>query len=235
MQPVAAVVALLFLTMFAPLNAHAALRNPCDASDAVCANFAKLYDDDKYDEIVKQTDPKAKYSEGSRALIGRAFLAIAGKEENTPEQEEAYCRKALEYGQPQAYMGLYFLTAQKDPKTALGYLREYITTKPADSVPYVILGESALDAGDAKAADAYLREAKAVTRSYSARVDWLLFRANYLLGDYTAASGYLDGALAHGDFSKNLKEILAEKSYAGIEARPEFGKHKDAFAKARSL
>lgn len=235
MQFVATIVALLFVTLFAPLNAQAVYQNPCEANDAVCAGIEKLYVDEKYDEIVKKADPKAKYSEASRSLIGKAYLAIAGREDNTPEQEETYCRKGLEYGQVQAYMGLYFLTVQKDEKRALGYLREYVATKPADSVPYVILGETALEAGDAKAADAYLREAKRVTRSYSARVDWLLFRANYLLGNYAASSEFLGSALKNGPFEKNLKELLADKAYAGIDSRPEFSKHKDAFARARSL
>ncbi|HSQ78360.1 MAG TPA: hypothetical protein VLN91_05660, partial [Nitrospirota bacterium] len=159
----------------------------CIKSDTVCMEFEQLAEAGQFDAIIKKIDAATRYSEGSRHLIGKAYLALAGREEATPEQEETFCRKALEYGATQAYMGLYFIHAQKDQEKALGFLRQYVETKPVDSVPYVILGETELGKKNYKLADFYLRESKKVARARSARVDWMLFQANYLLGNYQYA------------------------------------------------
>ncbi len=205
-------------------------KSRCAATDPVCRNFEKLTNAEQFDRIIQQVDPQKQYSESARHYIGKAYLALASAESNTPEQEEAFCRKALEFGSTQAYMGLYFINAQKDPEAALGYLRQYIATKPADTVPYVILGESELEKRNYRLADEYLRESKKVARASSPRVDWMLFKANYLLGNYGYASEMFENATTNGRFDDELKSIASDGRFHGIQKRPEFQKHQQLFA-----
>ncbi len=202
----------------------------CTAKDKVCRELESLANAEQFAAIAGKVDKTREYSKESRHYIGRAYLALAAAENNTPEQEEAFCRKALEFGSTQAYMGLYFIYAQKDKAAALGYLRQYIATKPADSVPYVILGESELEKMNYRLADEYLRESKKVARASSPRVDWMLFKANYLLGNYEYASQMFESATQNGRFDDELKSIAADGRFHGIQKRPEFQKHQQLFA-----
>lgn len=199
-------------------------NSPCIKSDTICIEFEQRAEAGQFAAIIKKIDVAVQYSEGARHYIGMAYLALAGREENTSEQEEAYCRKALEYGSTQAYTGLYFIHAQKDHEEALGFLRQYIKTKPVDSVPYVILGETELGKKNYRLADFYLRESKKVARARSARVDWMLFRANYLLANYQYAGEILESVVANGKFNEELKSLSTDERFQGIEKRPELRK-----------
>ena len=196
----------------------------CPDKDAVCEEFETLVQNEQYTAAIGKIDPKAAYSETTRQYLGKAYLGLAPADNNTPEQEEYYCRKALEYGAVQAYMGLYFITVQKDPDAALGYLRQYVAAKPRDSVPYVILGEAELMKGRYKEADAFLRESKKIARANSPRVDWMLFKANYLMGNYGDAARMLESALASGQFDGQVKELASDVRFSGIGSRAEFRK-----------
>ena len=196
----------------------------CADKDLFCKEFETLVQNEQYDKVIGRIDEREAYSEMARQYIGRAYLGIASRENNTSKQEEEYCRKALQYGAVQAYMGLYFITVQEAPETALGYLRQYVATKPGDSVPYVILGEAELEKRNYKEADSYLRESKKVARASSPRVDFMLFQANYLLGNFTDASQMLENALSSGQFDKQMSSLSADARFAGIEKRPEFKK-----------
>ena len=225
---------LLLAFVLAPAITQAASWAPdCKGSDESCKTFQKHLMDGNFETVIAGVAPNVNYSEEARYYIGKAYLGLAGKEGNTPGQEEAYCRKALEYGQTQAYMGLYFLTADTDPKKALGYLREYVATKPGDAVPYVILGESELENGNYREADALLRESKKVGKAKSTRVDFLLFRANYLMKDYSSASEMFGSALQFGKFERELKELMADKRFEGIENRPEFSRYRQVLLGAK--
>lgn len=219
---------LLLLTLFLAPGTDFAADNPqaslCPDKDAVCKEFETLVQNEQYTAAILRIDPKAAYSETARQYIGKAYLGIAPAENNTPEQEEQYCRKALEYGAVQAYMGLYFVTVQKDADAALGYLRQYVATKPADSVPYVLLGEAELEKNHYQEADAFLRASKKVARANSARVDWMLFKTNYLLGNYEDAARMFEAAVASGQFDGQVKEILSDVRFSGIASRSEFKK-----------
>lgn len=197
----------------------------CKESDAICREIESLARTGQFDKIVTKVDSSSHYSEEARHYIGQAYLTLASAETNTPEQEEAFCRKALKFGSTQAYMGLYFIYARKDPAAALGFLKEYIATKPRDSVPYVILGEAELNSNNYRLADAYLRESKKVARASSPRVDWMLFQANYLLGDYKFAGEMLESALNNGRFDKELKALASDGRFQGMGKRPEFRKY----------
>jgi hypothetical protein len=141
----------------------------CAKNDTACREFAKLSGAEQFEQLVAQVNPKRAYSEGARRYIGEAYLMLAGREANTPEQEEQFCLKALEYGATPAYMGLYFIHAATDTEKALGYLKRYVATKPQDSVPYVILGEAELEKRNYSAASEYLTEAKKVSHGRSRR------------------------------------------------------------------
>lgn len=217
-----AMLAIIITTASTSLSSESTL---CKDQDPVCKDFEILAKAGQFDKIISKVDTTAKYSDGARRYIGQAYLWRASAESNTPEQEEAFCRKALEFGSTQAYMGLYFIYADKDEVKALDFLKQYVATKPHDSVPYVILGESELGKNNYQLADVYLRQSKKVSRASSARVDWMLFETNYLLGNYRYASEMFENALKNGRFDKELKALAADARFQGIEKRPEFRKH----------
>ena len=217
-------------------SAAIAAGNSCPAKDTVCMELATLAAADQYDKIIEKVDAKKTYSDAARSIIGQAYLMIAGRETNTPEQEEQFCLKALEYGATSAYMGLYFINADKNEEKALGFLRQYIMTSPKDSVPYVLLGEAEMAKENYEDANLYLRMAKTVARGHSTNLDWMLFQVSYLIGDFAYASTMLDGALAQGQFLNELKSLSADPRFADFTLRPEFKKYepmmKGACAKA---
>ena len=184
---------------------------PCSDKDTVCKELATLASAEQYEKIIAAVDAKKTYSEPARSIIGQAYLMVAGRETNTPEQEEQFCLKALEYGATSAYMGLYFIHASENEAKALDFLRQYIMTSPKDSVPYVILGEAEMAKENYEDANLYLRMAKTVARGHSTNLDWMLFQVSYLLGDFTYASAMLDGALARGQFTNELRTLSAAR------------------------
>jgi len=199
--------------------------NAC-GNDAVCREFAALSEAGQYEKIVEKVNPRRSYSAAARDIIGQSYLMVAGREGNTPDQEEQFCLKALEYGASSAYMGLYFIHAGTDVAKALGYLKQYVGTKPQDSVPYVLLGEAAYAQRNYADAKAYLQEAKKVARGRSANVDWLLFQASFLTGDYSLASTMLDSSFAQGKTVGDLKALVsADTRFAEIGKRSEFRKY----------
>ncbi|MEK6742182.1 MAG: hypothetical protein AABZ15_01115 [Nitrospirota bacterium] len=218
----------LCLSLSAPSGIIAA-ENKCPEKDDQCREFSRLAEAEQYDKIIGAIDAKKTYSDASRSIIGQAYLMIAGRETNTPEQEEQFCRKALEYGSTSAYMGLYFIYASKDTETALGFLKQYIATKPKDSVPYVILGEAELEKKNYQAADAYLRDAKKVARGRSANLEWLSFQAGYLTGDYAYAGARLESVMSKPEYEKELRALASDPRFAGMEKRPEFKQYEPLF------
>ncbi|MDA8100219.1 MAG: hypothetical protein M0042_11410 [Nitrospiraceae bacterium] len=213
----------MFLVTLSP--AFAGEHKPCADKDALCKEFARLAEAEQYDKIVEKVDAKTSYSDASREYIGQAYLMVAGKDTNTPEQEEQLCLKALEYGATSAYMGLYFLSADKSPEKALNYLRQYVSTKPQDAVPYVILGEAEFDKSNYLAAHTFLMEAKRVGRGKSANLDWMLFQTGYLTGDYAAAASMLESAFAQGKTMNDLQTLLKKDArFSELEKRAEFRK-----------
>jgi tetratricopeptide (TPR) repeat protein len=207
----------------------------CAGNDTACIEFANLATMEQFDSIISQVEATETYSEDAKSYIGQAYLAIAGRETNTPAQEEHFCLKALEYGATSAYMGLYFIHASQDPEKALGYLRQYIATKPRDSVPYVLLGEAMMEKEQFEAANELLREARAVARGLSTNLDWNLFQVSYLLGDFEYASTMLDSALSRGQFMKELTDLAADPRYADIGIRPQFRKYQPLIKGMTSL
>jgi hypothetical protein len=213
----------------APVLASAPFSR-CSDTDKVCKKFEELTEAQQPEKIIAQyeADKSAAYSDEARRYIGEAYLALSSREDISPELEERYYRKALEVKHYIAYMGLYFFYYQKDQEKALGFLREYVKTGPADTVPYVILGEAELNKQNYQLADTYLRQAKKVAHAHSPRVDWLLFRANYLLKNFEFAAEMFGNAVSTGTFEKELKGLKADPRFEGIGKRPEFRKF-DAF------
>jgi len=213
-----------------------AAGSTCSAKDAACKEFSMLAAADQFDKIIEKVDAKTTYSEAARSYIGQAYLMVAGRETNTPQQEEQFCLKALEYGATSAYMGLYFIQSGQDPDKALEYLYQYIMTDPKDSVPYVLLGEAEMEKENFEDANLYFRAAKTRARGHSTNLDWMLFQVNYVLGDFAYASAMLDGALTQGQYVNELRSLSANPFFADLSTRPEFKKYvpllKGASAKA---
>ena len=205
--------------------AGAAAQSVCATSDKACQEFARLIESEQYDKLVERIDPRVSYSPAAKENIGQAYLMIAGRDGNTPEQEEMYCKKALEFGATSAYMGLYFINADRDAEAALGYLRKYVETKPNDSVPYVILGEDELAKKNYAKASEYLLEAKKVSHGRSGELDWLLFQATYLSGDYATSSTMLDSSFSEGKTIGDLKALITrDPRYSELGRKNEFRK-----------
>jgi tetratricopeptide (TPR) repeat protein len=202
-----------------------ATESPCSAQDAACKEFSTLAAAEQFDKIIGKADATKTYSPAARSYIGQAYLMIAGRENNTSAQEEQFCLKALEYGATSAYMGLYFIHAGQNEEKALGFLKQYIATQPRDSVPYVLLGQAEMDKKNYAAANAFLRQARSVSRGHSANLDWMLFQVNYLLGDFAYASAMIDSALTQDQFANELKSLSADPRFAGLSLRPEFRKY----------
>ncbi|MDH4164652.1 MAG: hypothetical protein OEW15_18480 [Nitrospirota bacterium] len=219
------VIALFTGILIAQSPVLAAGTSACEKKDTACQAFAKLAEAEQYDRIIETADPKKTYSAESRKIIGQAYLMIAGRETNTPEQEEQFCLKALEYGATSAYMGLYFIHAGTNAEKALGYLKQYVATKPMDSVPYVILGEAELEKNNYAAANTYLVEARRVARGKSGNLDWLLFQASYLNGDYATSAQMLDSSFSQGKTIGDLKSLIAsDPRFSDVGKRAEFKK-----------
>jgi tetratricopeptide (TPR) repeat protein len=224
-------IALVFISASATGALASAPVSRCEESDKVCKEFEGLTEAEKPEAIIAKYEAARteKYSDESLRLVGGAYLAMASRDNLTPEQEEGYYRKALGVGHSIAYMGLYFFHVQKDEEKALGFLQEYVKTKPADTVPYVLLGEAELERKNYALADGYLREAKKVARAHSPRVDWLLFQANYLLKNYQFAREMFESAVTKGNFEGEAKALSADPRFEGIGKRPEFKSYQELF------
>lgn len=197
----------------------------CTGTDTVCKQFEAWTLAEQPEKVIEQYDPAKQYSDASRSYVGDAYLSLASQDNISPELEEAYYWKALKVGHTIAYMGLYFFTVQKDEKKALDYLREYVKTGPADTVPYAILGESELNHKNYALADSYLRQAKKVAHAHSPRIDWLLFQTNYLLKNYEFAAEMFESAATSGKYEKEIKALASDARFEGIGKRPEFKKY----------
>lgn len=224
MQKWYAVTFLCFSLAFAgSMPAQATGPDVCAENDKLCLDFARLAEAKQFDQIIEKIDAKKRYSETAKRYIGEAYLNLAGRENNTPEQEEQFCLKALEYGATSAYMGLYFIYAAADEQKAIVYLKKYVDTKPQDPVPYVLLGESELEKRNYAEAIDYLTEARNVSHGRSSNLSWLLFQATYLKGDYVTAAAMLDESFSRGKTVGDLKALIAsDPRYAEIGMHHEF-------------
>lgn len=196
----------------------------CPSKDPVCKEFAKLADAGQFEKLIARVDARKTYSSDTRAVIGKAYLMLAGKKGNSREQEEKFCLKALEYGATSAYMGLYFMNAGQNEEKAFGFLKQYVATGPTDSVPYGLLGEAEMNKKNYAAAIAYLRAAKKASQVGSANVDWMLFQASYITGDYHTASSMLDSSFALGKTVGDLKALILDPRFADMGKQPQFKK-----------
>lgn len=228
------IIALFNLVFLSPVAAGEATPiSKCPETDALCRDFEQLVEAQQAETVIARFEAAKTCSAPAQRYVGEAYLQLASRDNVTPEQEEGYYRKALAVNHTIAYMGLYFFYVQKDEEKALDFLREYVKTKPADTVPYVILGESELDKKNYALADAYLREAKKVAHAHSPRVDWMLFQANYLLKNYSFAKEMFESAVTKGKFDQELKTLSSDPRFDGIEQRPEFRSCKDLFKPAQ--
>ncbi len=196
----------------------------CGSNDAACREFAALAKAGRHEKIVEKVKPNRTYSEAAKELIGKSYLVMAGKDGVAPEQVERLCRKALEYGETSAYMGLYFIYVKTDLEKANGFLKQYVATKPENSMPYVLLGQADFDRGNYEGAKGYLKEARKIGGA-KAGVDWLLFKASYLAGDFTTSSEMLNSSFSQGKTVGDLKALLStDPRFSEMGKQPEFRK-----------
>jgi tetratricopeptide (TPR) repeat protein len=214
-----------FVLIIAGTSIGIAGAKACGGNDTVCKKFAALAAAGRFEKIVEKVNPYQTYSTATMDLIGQAYLMMAGRENNTPEQKEKFCVKALEYGATSAYLDLYYIHAGTDAQKALRYLKQYIATKPQDSALYTLLGETEFNKGNYAGAQQYLQEAKKVARGRSVNLDWLLFKASYLSGDYKTASVMLDSSLGQGKTMGDIKALVASDSrFSEMNRRSDFSK-----------
>lgn len=197
-------------------------------ADAICKKLQALYDKEKYEKIVEIVDHGVTYSEGSIFYIGRSHIIIAEKKELPSEREQLY-RRALKFKYYPAYMALYSLYSDKAPKIALEFVKKYIETNPDDPDPYFILGEVEFRGKKYNIANKYLRKSKKLSRGHTAGLDWLLFKVNYILGNYKYASKMLESAFAQGQFVEELKALKTDPRFNGVEKHPEFKEYRQYF------
>ena len=197
----------------------------CSKSDPVCREFSALSAAGKYRQIIEKARPKQSYSTATRQLIGQAYLMEAGREGVSQQEEEQLCLKALEYGATSAYLGLYFMYASTDKAKANGYLRQMVATKPETAVPYVLLGEADYEQGSYATAKEYLYEGRTLSRNQTGDLDWMVFKASYLSGDYSLASTMLDSSFSKGKTVGDLKALVAaDQRFGDMGTRWEFRK-----------
>jgi hypothetical protein len=194
----------------------------CSDADTVCGNLEQLFETQQPEKIVEQYSPSKQFSEASLRYIGAAYMALASQRNILPDQEEGYYRKALEVKYNISYMGLYFFYVQKDKEKALGFLREYVKTRPIDTLPFIILGEVEMNRNNVQLADSYLRSGREVAYGRSPRIDWLLFQTNFLLKNYEFSRDMFVNAVTKGNFNNELRSITSDPRFAGIDKRPEF-------------
>jgi tetratricopeptide (TPR) repeat protein len=216
---------LAFVLIIAGTSVGIAGTKACGGKDPVCKKFAELAAAGQFAKIVGKVNPYQTYSAAAMDLIGQAYLMMAGRENNTHEQKDKFCVKALEYGATSAYLDLYYLHAGTDAQKALRYLKQYVATKPQDSALYTLLGETEFNKGNYAGAQQYLQEAKKVARGSSVNLDWLLFKASYLSGDYKMASAMLDSSLGQGKTFGDIKALVTSDSrFSEMSSRSDFRK-----------
>jgi tetratricopeptide (TPR) repeat protein len=219
------IVSLLFFmvtTMFSVRSAESA-DTLCSRGDEICKKLERLSDTRQDEKIIQMADPAQHYSKTSLFYIGLAFMSAASKKaESSPDKAEQLYRRAIAFGHYEAYMGLYRLSVDKQPEIALGFVKQYVKTKPDDPDPFFILGEAEFQKNNYVPANAYLKKSKKLSTGHTTGLDWLLFQVNYILGNYKYASEALDSALAQGDFTEELTKLRKDPRFTGIEKNPEF-------------
>lgn len=199
-------------------------------SDSVCKKIENQYFKKEYEKLVSAINPREKYSEGSVFYIGMSYTMLAEKAHLLETKEKLY-RQAIAIRYYPAYMSLYNLYREKNHETATGLLKEYVKTNPDDPAPFVVLGEIEFNSKSYKDADKYLRRAKKLSKSHTSGLDWLLFKTNYVLGNYEYSSKMFDSAIAQSRFTEEIQAIKTDPRFAGIEDRPEFKQYKSLLNK----
>jgi len=223
-------IASLAASFLAASFAFSALANDQFCSDDICKKLEKQYFKKEYDKIVSAVDPKERYSEGSIFYIGMSYTILAEKSSSLQARDKLY-RDAIAVKYYPAYMSLYNLYREKNPETAMVFVNEYVKTNPSDSAPFLVLGEAQFNKKNYSEADKYLRKARKLSKGHTSEIDWLLFKANYILGNYAFASKMFESAIAQSRFTEEIRAIKSDPGFVGIESRPEFKQYARLFAK----
>jgi len=210
--------------------AFKAFANDQFCSDDTCKKLEEQYFKKEYDKIIAAIDPKKRYSEGSSFYIGMSYTILAERTDS-PEAKDKLYRQAIAIKYYPAYMSLYNLYRGKNPEAAMAFVKEYIKTDPRDPAPFLVLSEAQFNKRNYSEADKYLRKARQLSKGHTSKVDWLLFKTNYILGNYTSASQMFESAIAQSRFTEEIQALKSDTRFVGIENRPEFKQYKPLFSK----
>lgn len=210
------------VALFGLLIGNSAIADSICGNDVECKRLERLSDQREDRKIVETTSPEKTYSPGAVFYIGLAYKSLASRKGVTFEQAVDYYLKALEFNYYPAHLDLYRLYLEKDQKKALGHLRRYLETNPGDPNAYFAAGEEEYREGNYKASHNYLRQAKKLSKGHTAGIDWLLFKVNYILRNYSSARKALDDALAQARLKTELKQLKDDPRFADVLERPEF-------------
>lgn len=203
------------------------ISNTCPAVDMCngdqdCLLFEDLSDKLEYGVIIQRMRLGKRYSEGAQYYIGQAYAGLAAEEPDF-EQRAAWYLKSVEYGYFTSYMDLFRLFKRTDPARAYDYLYDYERRHPKEGELYFILGQFEFDKGLYKTAMSHLSTAKKLLDAQPSGLDWLLFKAAYLSGDYQKSSGILNTILNKSFLSDaDLLELKNDARFAGFSDRKEF-------------
>lgn len=195
-------------------------------SDQFCKKIEGQYFKKEYAEITALVDPKEEYSEDARFYIGMSYIVLAENATTMQEKENLYRRAILLKYYP-AYMGLYNVYYKKDAQKAEEVLREYIKIGPSEPSPFIALGNIEFHKHLYREADKHLRLAKSMSDKHTAELDWMLFKTNYVLGNYEFAAKMFSSALSQSKLTEEILSIRTDSRFHGIEKRSEFRQYKN--------
>lgn len=201
-------------------------------SDKVCKKLENQYYKKEYEKIISTFDPKERYSEGSILYIGMSYTILAEKARSLEAKDKLY-RQAVAAKYYPAYMSLYNLYRERNPKAAMEFVRAYVKTNPDDAAPFFALGEVEFEKGNYKDANKYLRRARALSNGHTAGIDWLLFKTSYILGNYKFAREMFESASAQSRLTEDIRALKSDPRFTGIENRPEFKEYRTLFGKEK--
>jgi tetratricopeptide (TPR) repeat protein len=199
-------------------------------SDDACKKMEKQYYKKEYEKIISAVNPSEQYSEGSVFYLGMSYTNLADKAATLEAKDKLY-RQAIAFKYFPAYMSLHNLYSESNPKVAMEFVRAYAKTNPDDPAPFLTLGEVAFQQGNYKGANKLLIRAKSLSSGHTAGLDWLLFKTNYILGNYRFAKEVFESALAQSRFEEEIRELKSDPRFAGIEDHIEFNGYKKLLGK----
>jgi len=220
---------LFILITFAVCQAHAE-SEICLPADEVCKEFEELSDRGADEAIIAMAKEEEKYTDGALFYICLAYDVVASEHyDKNPEEAEKLYLRSLAFGCNESYWALFLLRKDRKKSDAYEMLSKYLSTNPDDPDPYYFLGEHKYEEENYEEADRLLRLAKRYSKKHTAGIDWLLFKVNYLLGNYADSLKYFEEAIAQSRFSDEIEKVKRDPRFSEITNIKEFRDYKNVF------